>query len=113
MLSFISHFNQISLGNIPSWVEKGLTIDLESYDAKFDTIVILESQFQENYIFVSRLNKHNRHWNIVSVITLTDALIWINWARNIASNYFSQQQPASNFTAASNVMVHPCELRHQ
>ena len=48
--SFINQYSLVdpSWGNIPSWVYRGLTIDLESYDAKFDTTVILETEFHEN-----------------------------------------------------------------
>ena len=41
-----------------------------------------------------------------------NAPIQIDWAMNIASNYFNQQQAASSFTTVSNVMVFLCELRH-
>ena len=94
--SFISHFNQYSLvdpswGNIPSWVWQGLAIDLESYGAEYDTTVILETEFNENNnISISHPDKHKRNWQIVSTINVTYAPIQINWARNIASNYFSQ-----------------------
>ena len=117
--SFISHFNQYSLvdpswGNIPSWVWQGLAIDLESCGAEFDTTVILETEFHENNnISISHPDKHKRNWKIVSTINVTYAPKQINWARNIVSNYFSQQQPASSFTTVSNVMVLLCELRHQ
>ena len=92
----------------------GLAIDLESYGAEFDTTVILETEFHENNnISISHPDKHKRNWKIVSTINVTYAPIQINWARNIASNYFSQQQPASSFTTVSNIMVLLCELRHQ
>ena len=78
----------------PAGFDRGLTIDLESYDAEFDTTVILETEFHENNnIFISY--KYKRNWKIVSTINVTYAPIQINWARNIASKYFSQQQPAS------------------
>ena len=93
--------------------DRGWAIDLESCGAEFDTTVILETEFHENNIFISRPDKHKRNWNLVSTINVTFAPIQINWARNIASNYFSQQQPASSFTTVSNVMVLLCELRHQ
>ena len=71
----------------------GLPIDLEGYDATFDTTVILETGFHDNNnIYVSHPNKHKRKWKIVSTINVNYAPIQINWARNIASNYFSQQQ---------------------
>ena len=77
----------------------GLAIDLESYGAEFDTTVILEAEFHENNnISISHPDKHKRNWKIVSTINVTYPPIQINWARNIASNYFSQQQPASSFT---------------
>ena len=55
MQSFISHFNQYNLvdpswGNIPRWIWQGLTIDLESDDAEFDTTGILETEFHETTI---------------------------------------------------------------
>ena len=117
--SFISHFNQYSLGdptwgNIPSWVWQGVAIDLESYDAEFDITVILETDFHENNnIFISHPDKHKRNWKIVSTINIIYAPIQINWARNKTSNYFNQQQPALSCTTVSNVMVLLCELRHQ
>ena len=41
----------------------GVTIDLESYDAEFDTTVILETEFHENNnSFVSQPDKHKRDW---------------------------------------------------
>ena len=84
--SSTSHFNQYSLvdtswGNIPKWVWQGFTIDLDTYDAKFDTTVTLE--FHENNIFISHPDKHKRNWKIVSTIKITYAPIQINWARNI------------------------------
>ena len=92
----------------------GLAIDLESYGAEFDTTVILETEFHENNnIFISHPDKHKRNRKIVSTINATYEPVQINWARNIASNYLSQQQPASSFTTLSNVMVLLCELRHQ
>ena len=101
--SFISHFNQYSLVD-PSWDNRELAIDLERYGAEFDTTVILETEFHENNnISISHPDKHKRNWKIVSTINVTYAPIQINWARNIASNYFSQQQPASSFTTVSNV----------
>ena len=77
MQSFISHFNQYSLvhpswANIPSWAARGLTIDLESYDAEFDTTLILETEFHENnYIFISHQDKHKRNCKIVSTINVS------------------------------------------
>ena len=117
---FLSHFNQYSLidpsrGNIPSWVfGRGLAIDSESYGFAFHTTVVLETEFYENNnIFIFHPEKHKFNWKIVSAINVTYAPIQIYWARNIASNYSSQQQPASSFTTVSNVMVLLCELRHQ
>ena len=50
----------------------GLTIDLESYYAKLDTTVILETEFhRNNNIFVSHPNKHKHNLNIVSTINVT------------------------------------------
>ena len=52
--SFVSHFNQYNMvdpswGNIPSWVWPGeLVIDLENYDAEFDSTVILETECHYN-----------------------------------------------------------------
>ena len=41
----------------------GLAIDLESYGAKFDTTVILETEFHENNnISISHPDKHKRNW---------------------------------------------------
>ena len=117
--SFISHFNQYILvdpswGNIPRLVWQGLAIDLESYDAEFDTTVNLETELHENNnIFISHPDKHKYNWKIVSTINVTYAPIQINWARNKASNYLNQQQPASSFTTVSNAMVLLYELRHQ
>ena len=92
----------------------GFAIDLESYGAEFDTTAILETEFHENNnISISHSDKHKRNWKIVSTINLTYAPLQIDWARNIASNYFSQQQPASSFNTVSNVMVLLRELRHQ
>ena len=49
----ISHINQYSL----------VAIDLESYDAEFDTTVILETEFHENNnIFNSHQDKRKRNW---------------------------------------------------
>ena len=113
--SFISHFNQYNLldpswGNIPSRVGQGLAIDLQSYGAEFNTTVILETKFHENNnTFISHPDKHKRNWKVVSTINVTYAPIQINWTRNKASNYFSQQQPASSFTTVSNVMALLCE----
>ena len=68
----------------------GLAIDSESYDAEIDTTVSLETEFHENNnIFISHPDKHKRNWKIVSTINVTYAPIQINWARNIASNYFN------------------------
>ena len=68
-----------------------LTIDLESYDAEFDTTVILETEFHENNnVFICHPDKHKVNWKIVSTINVTYAPIQIDWLRNIASNYFSQ-----------------------
>ena len=58
MQSFISHFNQYSLedqfrATFPAGVDRGLTMDLESYDAEFDTTVILEWK-QQYYYFPPR-----------------------------------------------------------
>ena len=89
-------------------------VDLESYDAEFDTIVIMKTEFHENNnIFISHPDKHKRNWKIGSTINVTYAPIHINWARNKASNYYNQHQPASSFTTVSNVMVLLCEVRHQ
>ena len=115
----ISHFNQYSLvdpscGNIPSWVWQGVSHWFRKLRREFDTTVILETEFHENNnSSISHPDKHKRNWKIVSTINVTYAPIQINWARNIASNYFSQQQPGSSFTTVSNVMVLLCELRHQ
>ena len=103
MQSFIRHFNQYILvdpcrGNatFPAGFDRGLAIDLESYDTEFDTTGILEfdtngileTRFHENYnIFISHPDKHKCNWKIVSTINVTYAPIQINWARNIASNY--------------------------
>ena len=85
-----------------------LTIDLEGYDAQFDTTVILETEFHENNnIFTSHPDKHKRNWKSVSTINVTHAPIQINCARNIASNYLSQQQPDSSFTTVLNVRFFP------
>ena len=119
MQSFINYFNQYSMvdpswGNIPNWFDRWLAIDLENYDTEFDTTVILETEFHaNNNIIISHPDKHKRNWKIVSTINVTYAPTKINWARNIASNYFSQQQPASSFTTVSNAMVLLCEVRHQ
>ena len=84
------------------------------YGAEFDTTAILETEFHENNsIFISYPDKHKHNWKIVSTMNVTYAPIQINWARNIASNYFIQQQPASSFTTVSTVMVLLCELCHQ
>ena len=61
--------------------------------------------------FISHPDKHKHNSKIVSKTNVTYAPIKIDWAMNIASNYFNQQQPASNFTTVSNVMVLLCELR--
>ena len=112
--SFISHFNQYSLvdpswGNIPSWVWQG--------DSHWFRSLTPPSFWKLNFlkitISISHPDKHKRNWKIVFTINVTYAPIQINWARNIASNYFSQQQSASSFTTVSNVMVLLCELRHQ
>ena len=114
----ISHFNQYSLvdspwGKIPSWVWQEVNHWFRKL-TEFDTTVILETEFHENNNnFVSHPDKHKRNWNIVSTMNVTHAARQINWTRNIASNYFNQQQPASSFTTVSNVMVLLCELRHQ
>ena len=119
MQSFIRHFNQYSLvdhfrATFPAGFDRVLTIDWESYDAEFDSIVILETDFHENNnTFISHPEKHKRNWKIVSAIKVTYAPIQNNWARNIASSYFNQQQPASSFTTGSNVMFFLCEVRHQ
>ena len=56
----------------PAEFERGLTIELERYDAKFDTTVILETEFHENNnIFVSHPNKYKRNWKIISAINVT------------------------------------------
>ena len=130
MQSFISHFNQYSLGD-PLWatfpagidrgqytclygVLQGVNHWLKSYDAEFDTTVILEIEFHENNtIIISHPNKHKRNWKIISTINVATAPIKVNWATNIAYSYFSQQQPAWSFTTLSNVMVLLCEIRHQ
>ena len=117
--SFISHFNQYSLvdpswGNIPSWVWQGVSHWFRKLRRQVWHHRLLETEFRENNnISISHPEKHKRNWKIVSTISVTYAPIQINWARNIASNYFSQQQPASSFTTVSNVMVLLCELRHQ
>ena len=86
-----------------------MTIDLESYDAEFDTTVILENEFHENNnSFISHPDKHKRNWINVSGINVAYSHLQITWARNVASNYFSQQQPGSSFTTVSNVMVILC-----
>ena len=118
MQSLISHFNQYNLvdpswGNISSWVWQRVS-HWFNYDAAVDTNVILEIEFHENdNIFISNPDKHKRNWKIVSTINVTYEPIQINWARNKASNYFNQHQPASSFTTVSNVMVLLCEVRHQ
>ena len=98
--------------NIPSWVWLGLTIDIESYDAEFDTTVILGTEFHD-FFFISHQTSTNITEKIFSTINVIYAPLQINWARNIAYKYFSQQPPASSFTTVSNVMVLLCELRHQ
>ena len=52
---------QTHLGaTFPAGFDRGLTIDLESYDAKFDTTVILETEFHENNnIFISTQTSTN------------------------------------------------------
>ena len=113
MQSFIIRFNQYSLVDPSSILGqvsqlgltpcRGLTIDFESYDAAFDTTVILETEFHKiNNIFIYLPIKLRRNWKIVSTINVTYAPIQINWARNIAFNYFSQQQPVWSFTTVSN-----------
>ena len=72
--SVISHFNQYNLvdqswGNIPSWIWEGLTIDLESYDTKFDTNVILETAFHENNNIL-----FSNHWSLRERCTKTLAI---------------------------------------
>ena len=54
MQSLISHFNQYSLADppwdrttFPAGFERGLAIDSKSYDAEFDTTVILGIEFHE------------------------------------------------------------------
>ena len=75
---------------------------------------MLETEFHENNnIFISHSDKHKRNWKICSTISVTYAPMQNDRARNVASNYFNQQQPASSFTTISNVMVLLCELRHQ
>ena len=116
---FITHFNLYSMvdpswGNILSWVWLGVN----HWFRKLWRRVWHHRHFgnwihENNNIFVSHPDKHKRNWNIVSTINITHAPIQINWARDIASNYFSQQQPAPSFTTVSNVMVLLCELRHQ
>ena len=97
----------------PVGFDRGLAIDLESYDAEFDTTVILETEFHENNsIFISHPDKHKRNWKIVSTINANYAPIQINWGRDIAFSYCNQQQPASSCTTVSNVMVLLCEVRH-
>ena len=86
MQNFISHFNQYmvdpSWGKFPAWFDRGLAIDLESYDAQFNTAVIFENEFLENNIFISHPDKHKCNWKIVST-NVTYAPIQINRARNI------------------------------
>ena len=73
----------------PAGFGKGLCSDLTSYDAEFDTTVILKTEFHENTnIFISHPNEHKRNWKIVYTINITYAPIQINWARTIASSYF-------------------------
>ena len=79
MQSFISHFNQFGLedpswGNIPSWVWQ----EVSQRFRKFDTTIILETEFHEDNIFISHPDKHKRNWNIISPINVTYAPIQIN-----------------------------------
>ena len=75
VLSIISNNKKISLvdpswGNIPSF-------DLESYDAKFDTTVILETEFHENNNnFTSHPDNHKHNWKIVSTINVLKTQIF-------------------------------------
>ena len=51
--------------------------------------------FMKITVFISHPDKHKHNWKIISTINVTYAPIQINRVRNIASNYFNQQQPAS------------------
>ena len=64
MQSFISHFNQYSLlvdpsrATFPAGFDRGLAIDLKSYDTEFDNTIILETELHENNnISISHPNK--------------------------------------------------------
>ena len=106
-------FQPIQPGS-PSWFDRGLTIDLENYDAEFDTTVILKTEFHENNnTLISHPEKHTGKWKNVSIINVTNGPMQIDRARNIAFNCFSPQQPAPIFTMVRNVMVLLCEVRHQ
>ena len=93
--SFISNFNQYSLvdpswGNIPSWVWQGVS----HWFSKSRRRVWHRRHFGnwsswKWQYFIFHPEKHKRNWKIVSTINVTYAPIQINWARNIASNYFS------------------------
>ena len=106
--SFISHFNQYDpvdppWGNIPCWVWQGVN----HWFRKLWRLVrhfILETFFG-NVLLPTQTS--------TNVTEKTYAPIQINWARNIASNYSNQQQPASSFITVSNVVVLLCEVRHQ
>ena len=93
--SFISHFHQYSLvdpslGNIPSWVWQGVSHWFRKLRRRVWHHRHLETEFHENNnISISHPDKHKRNWKIVSTINVTYAPIQINWAMNIASNYFS------------------------
>ena len=51
------------MATFPAGFDRGLTIDLESYGAEFDTTVILETEFHENNnIFTSHKDKHKCNW---------------------------------------------------
>ena len=80
MPSFISHFNQHTpvdhlRATYSSGFERGLTIELQRYDAKFHTIVILETEFHESNIFVSHPNKQKHDWKIVTTVNVTNVPI--------------------------------------
>ena len=116
--NFSSHFNQYSLidpswCNIPSWLWQGFNHWFRKLWRRVWHHRHFGNRIHENNIFIFYPDKHKRNWKIVSTINVTYAPIQINWVRNIAPNYFNQQQPASSFTTVSNVMVHLCELRHQ
>ena len=67
----------------PAGFDRGLAIDLKSYDAQFVAVATasLETEFHENNnIFIFHPDKHKRNWKIASTINVTYAPIQINWA---------------------------------